>query len=710
MAIRTPSPTELERRRVAADAKLQATHEAIVDEVQRLISGQEWANYLGFAAKFHDYSFNNTVLIWAQAPHASYVAGYQAWLQLGRQVRKGEKGISILAPVLSRMNHTTDQTGPGHTPAQAAQVESAVELGKRRIVGVRNATIFDVSQTDPIVPGQELPLMQPALLQGDVAPQLWDALAAHIADQGFTVERGECRGANGVTMFEHRIVRVRDDVSTLQAVKTLAHELGHVLMHNPLDAEAGPRDCRGIAEVEAESVAFMVLASQGLDTADYTFPYLAHWASSAADQETMVAAVRNTGNRVIAASRAIISRLEPAEHTDADQAAALAARTRQSVQTLTDAAPLTRAAATADAGPIFTDPVRELGAVTAATLSYFEDYGRLDIARHYLAGRGIADVADGFCVGYAPIGGGLSAHLKQLGFDETVQLAAGVARAGQDGRLIDVFRDRVVAVIADGPTIAGFIGRAVQPDKTPKYLNSPATELFDKGRLLFGLTEGADRLRRGGLPVLVEGPMDALAIAQYPSNLVPVAASGTAITDRHLAALAEFVPSKRIIVALDGDPAGRAATLAVGEKLAAARWLARIPAAVPGTDPAQLVAEKGRDVLDWLHPANCQPLIYRAVADMLAEYDIREPFFADKAARAASIYLIERYPAGPERDHAINLAHDLCHIARPEATRYLDAAAPPQFAVAAASGGATAGYADRTYRPPEPITAAALSR
>jgi len=379
MAIRTPSPTELERRRVAADAKLQATHETIVDEVHRLVSGQEWANYLRFAAKFHDYSFNNTVLIWAQAPRASYVAGYQAWLQLGRQVRKREKGISILAPVLSRKNHTKDQTGPSHTPAQTAHAESAVELGKRRIVGVRNATIFDVSQTDPVVPGQELPLMQPALLQGDVAPQLWDALAAHIADQGFTVERGDCRGANGVTMFEPRIVRVREDVSTLQAVKTLAHELGHVLMHNPLDAEAGPRDCRGIVEVEAESIAFMVLASQGLDTADYTFPYLAHWASSAADQETIVAAVRDTGNRVIAASRAIISRLQPAEHTDADQAAALAARTKQSVQTLTDAAPVTRAEATADAGPIFTDPVRELSAVTAATLSYFEDYGRLDI-------------------------------------------------------------------------------------------------------------------------------------------------------------------------------------------------------------------------------------------------------------------------------------------------------------------------------------------
>jgi len=550
--------------------------------------------------------------------------------------------------------------------------------------------------------------MQPALLQGDVAPQLWDALAAHINDRGFTVERGDCSGANGVTMFEPRIVRVREDVSTLQAVKTLAHELGHVLMHDPSDTEAGPRDCRGIVEVEAESVAFMVLASQGLDTADYSFPYLARWASQAADQDAMVAAVRDTGNRVIAASRAIIGRIEPAEHIDADQAATLATRTQESVQILTDAAPVVRAPAGVE--PIFTDPSRELGAVTAATLSYFQDYGRLDIARDYLAGRSIAEVAGGFRVGYAPIGGGLVTHLKQLGFDETVQLAAGVARAGQDGRLIDVFRDRVVAVIADGRTIAGFVGRAVQPDKTPKYLNSPTGELFDKGRLLFGLTEGADRLRRGGIPVLVEGPMDALAIAQFPSDLVPVAASGTAITDRHLAALAQLVPSKRIIVALDGDPAGRAATLAVGEKLAAARWLARIPAAAPGTDPAQLAAEKGREVLDWLHPANCQPLIYRAVAEMLAEYDIREPFFANKAARAASIYLIEHYPAGQERDHAINLAHDLCHIARPAATRYLDAAPPAGVDQPPLAGGTTTGYADRTYRPPETSTAAALSR
>lgn len=187
-------------------------------------------------------------------------------------------------------------------------------------------------------------------------------------------------------------------------------------------------------------------------------------------------------------------------------------------------------------------------------------------------------------------------------------------------------------------------------------------------------------------------------------RVTALAASGTAITARHLAALAEVVPSKRIVVALDGDPAGRAATLAVGEKLAAAGWLARIPTAAPGTDPAQLAAEKGREVfLDWLRPANCQPLIYRATADLLAEYDISEPFFADKAARATSVYLIEHYPAGQERHHAINVAHDLCHIARPAATRYLDAtAALAQLAAAAAPGGATAGYADRTYRPPGP--------
>lgn len=704
MAVRTPSPAELERRRVAADAKLAATHEKIVDGVNALVGGGEWADYLRFAAKFHDYSFNNTVLIWAQAPQASYVAGYQAWLQLGRQVRKGEKAISILAPVMSRRDQPAEQTGP---TTAAVSGGSAAELAQRRIVGVRSASIFDVSQTDPVDPGQELPLMRPALLQGDVAPQLWDALAAHITDRGFTVERGDCRGANGYTMFEQRLVRVRDDVSTLQAVKTLAHELGHVLMHDPADTGAQPRECRGIVEVEAESVAFMVLASQQLDTAEYTFPYLAHWASSVAGQDELVAAVRDTGNRVIAASRAIISRLEPAEHVDADQAAALAARAEQSVQALTDAAPVAQHPAAPP--PIFTDPSRELGAVTAAALSFFEDYGRLEVARDYLTGRGITGVADGFCVGYAPAGGGLVAHLKQLGFDEPLQLAAGVARAGKDGRLIDVFRDRVVAVIADGPTIAGFIGRAVQPEKTPKYLNSPATELFDKGRLLFGLTEGADQLRRGAIPVLVEGPMDALAIAQYhPANLVPVAASGTAVTDRHLAALAQVVPSKRIIVALDGDVAGRAASRTVGEKLAAAGWLARIPTLIPGKDPAQLAAENGRDVLTWLHPSNCQPLIYRTIADMVAQYDISERFYAQQAATTATVYLVEHYPAGRERDHAINLAHDLCHLTHPEATRYLDAGTPSRSD--AAPGGATSGYSDRSYRPPETTAGAVLAR
>ena len=151
MAVRTPSPAELERRRVAADAKLQATHDTIVDGVQRLVGGQEWANYLGFAAKFHDYSFNNTVLIWAQAPQASYVAGYQpGWNWAARSVKARKESQSSPCPVPQKPNQRTGST-PGRNTAAP---EPAAEPGKRRIVGVRNATIFDVSQTDPVTPAK----------------------------------------------------------------------------------------------------------------------------------------------------------------------------------------------------------------------------------------------------------------------------------------------------------------------------------------------------------------------------------------------------------------------------------------------------------------------------------------------------------------------------------------------------------------------------
>ena len=142
---------------------------------------------------------------------------------------------------------------------------------------------------------------------------LWDALAAQVAAQGYTLERGDCRGANGLTDHETRTVRVRGDVSEAQATKTLAHELAHVLMHPDAIAYHA---CRGRSEVEAESVAFLVCQAAGLPTDGYSFPYVAGWAGGEADK------VRDTADAAIKTARTILAGLE--SHEQADQLQAVA--------------------------------------------------------------------------------------------------------------------------------------------------------------------------------------------------------------------------------------------------------------------------------------------------------------------------------------------------------------------------------------------------
>ena len=281
-----------QRREIVAEL-----HQKLTDNVTRLNEGQEWQRWLSMAAKFHRYSFNNVLLITLQNPDATLVAGYRAWQALGHQVRKGESAIRVLGPVTKRVAVLDQATG---VPLRDA---SGGVLFRRLMVGAKPVSVFDASQVDPPVP----PPPQPQLLTGQAPPGLWESLAALAVGQGYRVTRGECHGANGFTDYIGREVRVRKDVDDAQAVKTLAHELGHLL----LPPEAGePQSgwCRGLREVEAESVAYMVTQAHGLDSAQYTFSYVAGWASQAATDETSVAdVVANTGARVVGAVDTILS-------------------------------------------------------------------------------------------------------------------------------------------------------------------------------------------------------------------------------------------------------------------------------------------------------------------------------------------------------------------------------------------------------------------
>ena len=166
--------------------------------------------------------------------------------------------------------------------------------------GFKVVHVFAQSDTT----GDDLPEVRPVLLEGEGA--LWDALAAQVVAAGFTVSRGDCGSANGCTNFAARTVVVAEHLSGKAADKTLAHELGHVLLGH----EAQVVVDRDVAEIEAESVAYIVCNALGIDCASYSLAYVAGWSGGSVER------IRRTAERVVSTAHAVLAAMAPAEVED----------------------------------------------------------------------------------------------------------------------------------------------------------------------------------------------------------------------------------------------------------------------------------------------------------------------------------------------------------------------------------------------------------
>ena len=257
-------------------------------------------------------------------------------------------------------------------------------------------------------------------------------------------------------------------------------------------------------------------------------------------------------------------------------------------------------------------------------------------------------------LGYAPGGWTTTRdHLRRQGYaDETLE-HAGLVRRTSAGGLVDLFRDRLMIPLrTPAGTLVGFSGRAapIADVTTPKYLNSPASDVFVKHELLLGLAEDADALRAGAMPVIVEGPLDRLAVAQATHALavVGVTPCGTALSAQQATALLKAVgPRRPIAVMFDADHAGRTATRHAWEVLtdASATHLRHIT--LPdGKDPAELVRNGRGNLL--------QDAIYRN--DPLAEA------VADQTLTAASLVgtgsTARAAGTAPQRANAAGIAYE----------------------------------------------------
>lgn len=239
--------------------------------VAEVLESERFKAYLDTMAKFHSYSFGNVMLIGMQCPHATQVAGYNRWLEMDRQVSKGQKAIRILAPIIKKVDNEKGEE-------------------ERRLIGFRDVSVFDISQTE----GEELPEIAPLTTGCAETTALLEEAAVRVLEaDGITVfteqNMGETRG-----YYDHgnKLIALSDVLEPNARVKTLVHEFAH---HLSADVSSNVD-----SEAIAESVAYVVCQHYGIDTSGYSFDYVAHWTRNDAEAlKRNLTTIQKVSNKII---------------------------------------------------------------------------------------------------------------------------------------------------------------------------------------------------------------------------------------------------------------------------------------------------------------------------------------------------------------------------------------------------------------------------
>ena len=302
----TRSATTAADKAQARKELAEQLHASIAQKVAALTSSDQWTRFLEQSAAFHAYSFKNVVLILTQCPDATAVAGYNQWLERGRHVRAGQKAIRIFGYSAKKITDTDPDTG---------------EETERRAPRFPILSVFDESQTDP---NTEL---TPRMLKANPKTKLWADIEQHPAQRltgtdpggiytqirdvttarGWTITRRELDGhTNGYTTCDStRQIVIETALEPAQEAKTMIHEAAHALLHTDLTDTDRHQLHRGIREVEAESVAYVLAGLLGLDTSTYSIGYIAEWAQADTDLIT------TTGKRVLNTVHTLTNELTP---------------------------------------------------------------------------------------------------------------------------------------------------------------------------------------------------------------------------------------------------------------------------------------------------------------------------------------------------------------------------------------------------------------
>ncbi|NDU73830.1 toprim domain-containing protein [Actinomadura sp. DSM 109109] len=480
---------------------------------------------------------------------------WDAWLRDAS--RHGRYGFINTLLIPAQRRSATDVRSYDTWREHGRQVRRG-ETGIRIIsMGGNPRAVFDVEQTDGEPTAQES--FSPA--------EALQKISRLAADLGFYVDRGQDWTYLG---RPERRIQLAPELDDISAASRLLHQLAHAIGPGGLldEASSNAAPCQGARRVFADSVAYLVLADLGLDVSHLRFPPTEHWAGTDARTDSS-AAIRVVGDQLVKTSARLRRRLHalasPVSNTKRSQ----------------------------------TTPRPDHSALRTALTDAHDFYRRAlpgSWGARYLADRGFnAVVQERWELGLAPRSRrALLHHLRGLGHRDQTLIDAGLAKEKDGGELFDVFRDRILFPLRDRTgEIAGFIGRRRDEAPGPKYLNTPDTDLFHKREVLFGLHESRAQLATTCRPLLVEGPLDAIAVnVALPAVYAAVAPCGTAITTAHIEAIAAHAdgPTSGLVIALDGDNAGRAGAVRAWHTVHTIAGPVDAALLPPGLDPGDLLS------------------------------------------------------------------------------------------------------------------------
>ena len=301
--------------------KLKEITDRLEQGITELFDSERYKEYLRVMSKFHNYSFNNTLLIAMQKPDASLIAGFSAWKNnFGRNVMKGQKGIKILAPSPFKIKKEMEKIDPQTQKVIIGKDGKPVTEEKEiTIPAFKVVSVFDVSQTE----GREIPDIAVNMLTGDVEhyKEVFAALEkTSPVPVGFEKIEG---GAHGYYHLEDKRIALDEGMSELQTLKTLIHEIAHAKLHD-IDLNAPLEDLenrpdRRTREVQAESIAYTVCQHYGLDTSDYSFGYVAGWSAGRelTELKSSLETIRSTAAEIINSIDEHIAELQKEQVQDA---------------------------------------------------------------------------------------------------------------------------------------------------------------------------------------------------------------------------------------------------------------------------------------------------------------------------------------------------------------------------------------------------------